>query len=71
MLLRRFAISRLHLATGEVLKNQIVEVWDEGDESNAAHNAPQEAHSLRYTYRPLTEESAFIEWRGGDFFLEE
>lgn len=58
MPVRRFAVSRLHLATGEVLKNQVVEV----SEDSATHHAST-------TYYPLTEETAFTEWRGGDYYL--
>ena len=54
----RFAVARLHLPTGATLKNQIVEV--------SVH-----AGLLHYRYFPLTEELAFTEWRGGDFFIEE
>jgi len=53
---RRFAVSRLHLPNGQVLKNQVVETCYEADRT-----------SVRYY--PLTEELPLTEWRGGDYYL--
>ncbi len=56
-LTERFAVSRLHLPGGEVLKNQVVEVWQTADGSK------------RYNYYHLERELPFTTWRGGDFWL--
>lgn len=53
---RRFAVSRLHLPDGQVLKNQVVET------DTAAANAV-------VRYYPLTAELPFTEWRGGDYYI--
>ena len=52
----RFAVSRLHLPDGTVLKNQIIE-------TKIINGKPSTQ------YHPLTEETPFTEWRGGDFYL--
>ncbi|MGN1354104.1 MAG: hypothetical protein ACI4V2_04260 [Alloprevotella sp.] len=56
-LTERFAVSRLHLPGGEVLKNQVVEVWQAADGSK------------HYSYYDLERELPFTMWRGGDFWL--
>lgn len=53
IIIRRFAVSRLHLPDGTVLRNQIVEETSQGN----------------ILYRPLLSEEPMTEWRGGDFFL--
>ena len=50
----RFAVSRLHLSDGTLLKNYVIEGNDKGD-------------AVRYY--PLKEELPFTEWRGGDYYL--
>lgn len=59
MIKHSFAVSRLHLPTGEVLKNQVVEVCED-----------PVTHRVSTTYHPLTEETAFTEWKGGDHYLK-
>ena len=49
----RFAVSRLHLPNGDVLRNQIVEALSDNT----------------FRHRPLLEEEPMTEWLGGDFFL--
>ena len=49
----RFAVSRLHLKSGEILKNQIIEIDASGEIS----------------YQPLKEELPFTKWKGGDYYL--
>lgn len=56
----RFAVSRLHLPTGEVLKNQVVERCED-----------PVTHAVSCRYYPLTEEVAFTEWRGGEYYLSD
>ncbi|GFI34603.1 hypothetical protein IMSAGC014_01098 [Bacteroidaceae bacterium] len=51
----RFAVSRLHLPDGSVLKNQVIEYQQTSENKFSAR------------YYPLTEEIPFTEWRGGDF----
>lgn len=53
---RRFAVSRLHLPDGNVLKNQVVEEIFNG-------------HITCYTHHDLSYEEPFTEWRGGDFII--
>lgn len=53
--LRRIAVSRLHLADGRVLYNQVVELENEKPHSHF----------------PLTEELASTEWWGGDYYWKE
>lgn len=54
-MLRRIAVSRLHMPDGRVLHNQVIEMED---------GAP-------HRHFPLTEELASTEWLGGDFFWKE
>ncbi len=56
-LIERFAVSRLHLPDGEVLKNQVIEVWQSPD---------GQTHHRHYT---LERELPFTTWRGGDFWI--
>ena len=51
----RFAVSRLRLPGGSVLKNQVIEYQQTSENKFSAR------------YYPLTEEIPFTEWRGGDF----
>ncbi len=56
---RRFAVARLHLPDGRILKQQVIECIE------------PTADGPRYRFFPLTQEIAFTEWRGGDFYLTE
>lgn len=51
---RRFAVSRLHLPDGRVLKNEVIEVTPSAD-------------GPRFRHYPLVGEQAFTEWLGGDY----
>lgn len=51
--MKRFAVSRLHLKEGQILKNQVVEVLDSG----------------QIRFYPLQEELPHTEWLGGDFYV--
>lgn len=51
--MKRFAVSRLHLKEGQILKNQVVEVLDSG----------------QIRFYPLQEELPHTEWLGGDFYM--
>lgn len=53
--LRRFAVSRLYLPGGQVLRNQVIEITVASDGKTTAR------------YFPLTQELAFTEWRGGSY----
>lgn len=52
---RRFAVSRLHLPEGGILRNQVIEFSTTPDGKVTAR------------YFPLTQELPFTEWRGGDY----
>lgn len=53
--IKRFAVSRLHMQDGTILKNQVIET---------------DGGSGKYlTSYPLEQELAFTEWRGGDYYL--
>lgn len=49
-----FAVSRLHLPNKKVLRNQVVVVKDD----------------RVVDFFTLKHEIPFVEWRGGDFFIE-
>lgn len=53
--IKRFAVSRLHLKDGSILKNQVVEIDAKTNQVAA--------------YYPLIKELAFTEWRGGDYII--
>jgi hypothetical protein len=53
---RKIAVNRLHLSTGEVLRQQVVEL---------------SAGGLVTGYHPLTTEEPFTEWVGGDYWVSD
>lgn len=52
---KKIAVARLHLPNGPVLYRQVLEFED--------------GHLVRYF--ALTEELPFVEWHGGDYYLQE